>query len=256
MGCGPLPDWLRKKSCIYSIDTFDDNLCAWRCLAIYKRKDIQRGAEFVTRTTLDLAREYYGYEKLERNDVKPAKLVDFEDIAKHHNVNIMLHEPKKDRGKDSGSIWRLVYGKVQYKNDLPTINMGLLGGHFFYIKKTDVNNGIVRAVGRYFIQDENLIRHLKEERCTEGKTKIVYQGGKFRHISNSSEKVFYYGDDTKFSYTACQWTEAQTIETGKHIHHKMCSHGGERMVNVWVLNDKGKQTPVPFMVDGYEPETH
>ena len=37
MGFGPLPDWLRNKSCIYAADTFDDNLCAWRCLDIYKR---------------------------------------------------------------------------------------------------------------------------------------------------------------------------------------------------------------------------
>ena len=37
MGCGPLPDWLRNKRCIYAMDTFDDNLCVWRCLAIYKR---------------------------------------------------------------------------------------------------------------------------------------------------------------------------------------------------------------------------
>ena len=37
MGCGPLPDWLRKKLCIYALDKFDDNLCIWRCLAIYKR---------------------------------------------------------------------------------------------------------------------------------------------------------------------------------------------------------------------------
>ena len=36
VGCGPLPDWLRKKPCIYAMDTFDDNLCVWRCLAIYK----------------------------------------------------------------------------------------------------------------------------------------------------------------------------------------------------------------------------
>ena len=27
MGCGPLPDWLRDKRCIYAIDNFDDNLC-------------------------------------------------------------------------------------------------------------------------------------------------------------------------------------------------------------------------------------
>ena len=37
IGCGPLTDWLRKKRCIYAIDKFDDNLCIWRCLAMYKR---------------------------------------------------------------------------------------------------------------------------------------------------------------------------------------------------------------------------
>ena len=36
MGCGPLPDWLRDKRSIYAMDTFDDNLCVWRCLATYK----------------------------------------------------------------------------------------------------------------------------------------------------------------------------------------------------------------------------
>ena len=83
-----------------------------------------------------------------------------------------------------------------------------------------------------------MIRHIKDERCTGGKTKINCLDGKFNHILNSSEKVFY-GGDTKFSYAACQWIEVQAIETGKHIDHKMCGHSGERMLKVWVLNDKG-----------------
>ena len=95
-----------------------------------------------------------------------------------------------------------------------------------------------------------MIRHLKEE-----KQNFICSEGKFKHILNSSEKVLY-GGGTEFSYTACQWIEAQAIESGKHIHHKMCGHGGERMVKVWVLNDKGKKEPVPFLVDGYEPETN
>ena len=70
--------------------------------------------------------------------MRPTKLVDFEGIARYHNVNITLYEPKKDRGKDAGSVWHLVYGKIQHKNDLPTINMGLLGEHCFYIKEMDV----------------------------------------------------------------------------------------------------------------------
>ena len=97
------------------------------------------------------------------------------------------------------------------------------------------------------MQNEGLTVHLKEERCT-AKTKIICSGGKFKHILNSSEKVFY-GGDTKFSYAACQWIEAQATETGKHIHHKMCGHGGERMVKVLVLNDKSKKEPAYFLVD-------
>ena len=70
--------------------------------------------------------------------MRSTKLVYFEGIARHHNVNIMLYEPKNDRGKDAGSVWQLAYGKIQHKNDLSTINMGLLGEHCFYIKEMNV----------------------------------------------------------------------------------------------------------------------
>ena len=83
-------------------------MCAWRCLAVYKRKDIKRGTEFVKKAALNLARDYYGDNKLKRKDVRPTKLVDSEGIAKHNNVNIMLYEPKKDSTKNAGSLWRLV----------------------------------------------------------------------------------------------------------------------------------------------------
>ena len=257
MGCGPLSGCLRNKRCIYAVDTFDDNLCVWRCLAIYKRKDIQRATELVTRTALNLAREYYGDKKLKEKDVRPTKLVGFGGIARHYDVNIMLYVLKKDRARDVGSIWRLVYGKIQHKSDLPTINMVLLGGPYFYIKKMDVLCGQWEYKGcrQIFTRNENLIRHLKAEKCTGGKTKIICPGSKFKHILNSSEEVFY-GGDTKLSYTACQWIEAQATETGKHIHHKMSGHVGERMVMVWVSNNIGEKEPVSFLVDGYEPETN
>ena len=71
--------------------------------------------------------------------MRSTKLVYFEGIARHRNVDIMLFEPKKDRGKGTGSIWWLVYGKAQqHESNFPTINMGLLGGQCFYIKKMDV----------------------------------------------------------------------------------------------------------------------
>ena len=113
----------------------------------------------------NLACEYYGDNNLRKKDIRPTKLVDFEGIPRHHNVNIMLYEPKKDRRKDAGSVWWLVYGKTQHKNNLPTINMGLLGGHCFYIKAMDVLCGGWEYKGcrQIFTRNENLMKHLKEE---------------------------------------------------------------------------------------------
>ena len=112
-----------------------------------------------------------------------------------------------ERIQDTGSIWRLFYGKIQHKNDLSTINMGLLGGHCFYIKKMDVlcRQWECKGCRQIFTRNEDMTSHLKEERCTGGKTKIICSGGKFMDILNSSEKVFY-GGDTKLSFTSCQWT--------------------------------------------------
>ena len=170
-----LPDWLRKKRCINALDTFEDNLCVWRCLAIYTRKDVKRGSEFVTKEALNLAREFYSNNKLKRKDVRATRLEDFEGIAKHLNVNIMLYESEKESGEDAGKIWRVVYGKTQYKDTLPTINMGLFKGHCFYINKIAVlcQNWECKGCKQIFKKSCNLTRHLKEDRCTGGKTKLI-----------------------------------------------------------------------------------
>ena len=175
MGCGLLPEWLRKERCINALDTFDDNLCVWRCLALYKRKDVKRGAERSTKEALNLAREFYSDNKLKRKDMRATRLEDFEGIAKHFNVNIMLYESEKESGEDAGKIWRVVYGKTQYKDTLPTINMGLFKGHCFYINKIDVlcQNWECKGCKQIFKKSCNLTRHLKEDRCKGGKTKII-----------------------------------------------------------------------------------
>ena len=38
----------------------------------------------------------------------------------------MLYETKEAKGKDAGSVWQLVYGKIQHKNNLPTIKIGII----------------------------------------------------------------------------------------------------------------------------------
>ena len=64
--------------------------------------------------------------------MRATKPVDFQGIARHHNVNIMLYKPKKDRGKHAGSIWQLVYGKAKHKNkQLADNKHGIIGRPLF-----------------------------------------------------------------------------------------------------------------------------
>jgi len=89
----------------------------------------------------------------------------------------------------------------------------------------------------------------KRRRCAKDES----LGEFFRRIFSASNNVFY-GGDTKFSYAACQWIEAESQKLGKHIHHKMCGHGGEREVMVVIENEKGEAKEYSYPVDGYEPE--
>ena len=129
MGCGPLPDWLRGKRCIYSIDSVNDNLCVWRCLVIFKRirRNRRRPEEDRTREAPNLVRKFYNQPKLQVRDVRATKLVDFENIASKFKVNIRLYK-RKDQ-----STWKLVFGQNQFKSSLPNVDIGLYEGYCFYI---------------------------------------------------------------------------------------------------------------------------
>ena len=263
LGCGPLPKWLADKKCIYAIDKINDNLCFWRCLAIHQRimKGKKRPEEDTNREALKLARDFYKNQSLKREDVKPTRLVDFENIAKQFKVNIRLFE----LAKGSKTVWKLVFGKNQFKKNLPCVDIGLFvygdydededeednenprRGHCFFIKDIELLAKLWECAGckQRFNRHDNYNRHVTGGTCGGGKTKLICPGTKFRRIMNSSEKVFY-GENTNFSYAACQWIEKQSELIGKHIHHALCGHGGEFSVII-----SGKN----FFVDGYEPKT-
>ena len=134
LGCGPLPDWLRAKRCIYAIDNAMDNLCVWRCLVISKRirEDRPRPEVCTTRDALALVREFYNQPTLPLSDVRPTKLIDFERIASHFQVNIRLYEPINQ------STWKLVFGQNQFRASRFNNDIGLCKGHCFFIKDIDV----------------------------------------------------------------------------------------------------------------------
>ena len=273
LGCGPLPKWLADKKCVYAIDKIDDNLCLWRCLVIHQRimKGKKRPEEDTNREALKLARDFYRIPNLKREDVKPTRLVDFENIAKQFKVNIRLFEPKRNEDKTE---WRLVFGKNQFKKNLPCVDIGLFvyedhdededekdnrysrQGHCFFIKDIELLTKTWECVGcrQRFNRHDNYNRHVTGGTCGGGKTKLICPGEKFERIMNSTEKVFY-GGNKKFSYAACQWIEKQSELIGRHIHHALCGHGGEYYVYLYAGKEKNSHArEIP--VDGYEPKSN
>ena len=273
LGCGPLPKWLADKKCVYAIDKIDDNPCFWRCLAIHQRimKGEKRPEEKTNRDALKLARDFYKRPNLKRGDVKPTRLVDFENIAKQFKVNIRLFEPKRNEDK---TAWRLVFGKNQFKKNLPCVDIGLFvyedhdekqaekdnrysrQGHCFFIKDIELLTKTWECVGcrQRFNRHDNYNRHVTGGTCGGGKTKLICPGETFERIMNSTEKVFY-GGNKKFSYAACQWIEKQSELIGRHIHHALCGHGGEYYVHLYAGKEKNSHArEIP--VDGYEPKSN
>ena len=109
-------------------------------------------------------------------------------------VNIRLYEPKNQ------STWKLVSGHNQFKSSLPNVDIGLYEGHCFYIKDLDVLNNSWECIGcqQRFNQHQHYNKHVTENQCTGGQTKLICSSKKFNHIMNSSEKAFY-GGNTQFS---------------------------------------------------------
>ena len=269
LGCGPLPKWLAGKKCVYAIDKINDNLCFWRCLVIHQRimKGEKRPEEKTTRDDLKLARDFYKRPNLKRENVWPTRLVDFENIAKQFKVNIRLFEPRENQDK---TAWRLVFGKNQFKKNLPCVDIGLFAyedhyekqaekdsrdsrqGHCFFIKDIELLTKLWECggCGQRFNRHDNYNRHVTGGTCGGGKTKLICPGEKFERIMNSTEKVFY-GGVKNFNYDACRWIEKQSDLIGRHIHHTLCGCGGEFYVYLYARKEKDSRAR-EILVDGYD----
>ena len=55
IGLGRLPDWIRNKREVISLDTFNDDLCMFRCIVVHRGANKQ----FNTRKTRELALSFF-----------------------------------------------------------------------------------------------------------------------------------------------------------------------------------------------------
>ena len=108
LGTGPLPDWLRNLDRgghqMVSLDNFGDNLCLWRCIAVYRGARPDR----CTQLARQLVRGFV------KSDIVPRTcLSELDKVEQYLNkekqlrewIGIMVYEPER---QENGEIhWHL-----------------------------------------------------------------------------------------------------------------------------------------------------
>ena len=124
IGFGRLPDWLRNKHEVMSLDTYNDNPCLFRYIAVY------RGAHrrFNTRRARDLAQSFRAaYPKLPFITLK-----EFHLLEKHFKQGIAAYSVT------NAGAFVLTHTPSHYDTvSHPTMNVGIYEGHAFLI--LDIN---------------------------------------------------------------------------------------------------------------------
>ena len=241
LGTGPLPNWLRNLAhgrSILALDTYQDNLCLWRCIAVHRGARPDRS----TTAARELAKSFFEL-RATPNDCPKTSLDELDRVERHLNqkldfsdwLGIRVYEPERVEGE---VVWHLRRNPPAKLTNILTI--GIYEEHAFVIKdisKLARTYTCVHCSGR-FLQAFNLQRHT--ERCAQGKTVIDCPAERVEAPQTSFEKAFYPKHQT--SHESLRWLEREAKRRKIHIHHAACGHGGER----WV-----ERAPV----DGYNHET-
>ena len=177
IGLGRLPDWFRNKHEVISLDTYNDNLCLFRCIAVHQ------GARKWdnTRKARELALSFFAaYRKLISVTSQQFDLLEkhFKQAIAAYSVTnagdfILIHQPAYN-------------GKVSDT----TMHMGIYENHAFLIKDINKvsNNFTCGECMTRFTRADNLKRHAS--RCTLGRTEIACPGNQILAPESAFEKAF------------------------------------------------------------------
>ena len=230
LGQGCLPDWLRRKTGVLSLDTYRDNRCLFRCIAVYWGAKVRDNM----RKTRELENSFFAKRPGLRNRLTDKHLPLLEMHFKQ-GIAAYTVQPNGD--------FVLTHLPANYHQvGRPVLTMGLYAGHAFLIRNLGqvARSFTCEACQAQFTKASNLMRHATAGRCSGGRTKINCLNNRIEVPASAYEKAFY--PEACCSFIATKWLEWEAKQRGIHIHHARCGHGGERhILGAWV--------------DGYHPET-
>ena len=101
LGTGPLPDWLRNLAhgrSMAALDTYQDNLCLWRCISVHRGARLDRS----TTAAHGLAKSFFKLEN-EPTDCPKTSLDELDEVERHLTqgtafsdwLGIRVYQPKR-----------------------------------------------------------------------------------------------------------------------------------------------------------------
>ena len=192
LGTGPLPDWLRNLSHgrnMLSLDTYRDNLCLWRFIAVHRDSRPDRS----TTAARELAKSFFNLIAIPQ-DCRKTCLDELDEVEKHLNkkqifkdwLGICVYEP--ECMEDGEVVWHLRRKPPAKLTNILTI--GIYEGHAFIIKDISKLAKIYACVHcrSRFTQACHLQRHTQT--CSQGKTVIECPAEKVELPQTAFEKTF------------------------------------------------------------------
>ena len=132
LGTGPLPDWLRNLAHgrkMVSLDTFRDNLCLWRCIAVYQGERPDRSTQVAKR----LAKGSFKSDLVSRTSLDELnKVEEYLNRGKQlwEWIGVTVYEP--DRQENGEIYWHLRKNTSKKLKNIKTFV--IYEGHAFLIE--------------------------------------------------------------------------------------------------------------------------
>ena len=252
LGTGPLPHWLRNLARrlagpMVALDTYQENLCLWRCIAVHRGARPDRS----TTAARELAKGFYKLRGAP-NDSPKTSLDELDPVERHLNqqadfsywLGIFVYEPERVNDE---VIWHLRRDPPAKLTNILTI--GVCEGHAFVIKNISklANTYACVHCGARFTQACHLQRH--NQRCAKGMTVMDYPAERVEAPQTAFKKAFY-PKHCAFQETL-PWFEREAERRKIHIHHAICGHGGERWVERAPVNGYNHETRTVFQYHGH-----
>ena len=148
--------------------------------------------------------------------------------------------------KDGQVVWHL--RKIPSEKIKKIITIGIYEDHAFLIKDVSKIANVYNCIhcNARFTKSSNFHRH--SNTCSKGVTRMYFLNKKVDSLKTSFESAFY--PKKSDSNEAIRWLEKESKLRGIHIHHSVCGHGGERIIQNRPVDGYNHETNTVFQYHG------